>query len=85
MKRLNRRALLRGAGGAALGLPLLEIMGRDAHDLVSHELAPGAERQIVLAEMDTVSVARQGDIDAIVDKETAVMCSSDCPRLLCQL
>lgn len=28
MKRLNRRTLLRGAGGVALGLPLLEIMGK---------------------------------------------------------
>ncbi|MES1183412.1 MAG: DUF1552 domain-containing protein, partial [Myxococcales bacterium] len=28
MKRLSRRTLLRGAGGAALGLPFLEIMGR---------------------------------------------------------
>lgn len=28
MKRLNRRAMLRGAGGVALGLPLLEIMGK---------------------------------------------------------
>jgi hypothetical protein len=33
VKRLSRRAVLRGAGGVALGLPLLEIMGgsRPAH------------------------------------------------------
>jgi hypothetical protein len=60
-------------------------MGRDAHDLFSHELAASAERQIVLTEMNTVSVASQRDIDAIVNNESAVMRSSDCARLLCQL
>ena len=30
MKKLSRRTLLRGAGGVAIGLPFLEIMGRGA-------------------------------------------------------
>ena len=43
-RRLSRRALLRGAGGAALALPLLEIMGKTSPTLAQFKAWVSAGR-----------------------------------------